>query len=60
MQFLEESGLVRMKKIDRGRICQIEPSEFSAASHWIADLRALRGGKFDRLGDLIAESDDMG
>lgn len=58
LQLLEKSGLVHTEKVGRVRTCRIEPAGLSAAEQWIADRRSVWERRFDRLGDLLAESDE--
>lgn len=58
LQVLEESGLVNTEKVGRVRTCRVEPAGLSAAEQWIADRRSTWERRFDRLGDLLAESDE--
>src|SRR4051812_9683621 len=57
LQVLEESGLVHTEKVGRVRTCRIETAGFSALEQWIAERRSIWERRFDRLGDLLAESD---
>ena len=50
---LEESGLVRTKKIGRVRTCQIEAGALSQAEQWINERRTLWERRLDRLGDYL-------
>ncbi len=58
LQVLEESGLVYTEKVGRVRTCQIEPAGLSVAEQWIGDRRSNWERRLDRLGELLAESDD--
>jgi DNA-binding transcriptional ArsR family regulator len=58
LQVLEESGLVQTEKIGRVRTCSIKPTGLSVAAQWIADRRSIWERRLDRLGDLLAESDE--
>ena len=58
LQVLEESGLVHTEKAGRVRTCRIESSGFSVVERWISDRRSLWERRFDRLGALLAESDE--
>jgi DNA-binding transcriptional ArsR family regulator len=58
LQVLEESGLVQTEKVGRVRTCRIEPAGLSVAEQWIGDRRSIWERRFDRLGDLLAESDE--
>jgi DNA-binding transcriptional ArsR family regulator len=58
VQVLEQSGLVQTEKVGRVRTCRIEPAGLSAAEKWIADCRCTWERRLDRLGDLLAETDE--
>jgi DNA-binding transcriptional ArsR family regulator len=59
LQVLEESGLVQTEKTGRVRTCRIEPAGFSVAAEWISDRRSTWERRLDRLGDLLAEPDEL-
>ncbi|TCL75541.1 metalloregulator ArsR/SmtB family transcription factor [Rhizobium sp. BK251] len=56
LQVLEESGLIRSEKTGRVRTCRIEPDGLKAISDWVADRRNLMERRFDRLGDILSET----
>jgi DNA-binding transcriptional ArsR family regulator len=58
LQVLEESGLVHTEKVGRIRSCRIATSGFSVLEQWIAEHRTTWERKLDRLGELLAETDD--
>jgi DNA-binding transcriptional ArsR family regulator len=58
LQVLEESALVRTEKTGRVRTCSLDPAGFSAAEQWMRERRTRWEKRLDRLGDLLAESDD--
>ena len=58
LQILEESGLIRTEKVGRVRTCRMEPGGLSPAEQWIHDRRMLWERRLDRLGELLAESED--
>jgi DNA-binding transcriptional ArsR family regulator len=58
LQVLEESGLVRTEKTGRVRTCRIQTTGLSVAEKWIGDLRSQWERRLDRLGKLLAESDE--
>ncbi len=58
VQVLEECGLVQTEKRGRVRTCRIEPAGFDLASQWLADRRTLWERRLDRLGDVLAETDE--
>jgi DNA-binding transcriptional ArsR family regulator len=55
---LEETSLIRTEKIGRIRTCRLEPTGFLALQDWVQDHRSTWERKLDRLGELLAESDD--
>jgi DNA-binding transcriptional ArsR family regulator len=57
LQVLEASGLVQTEKVGRVRTCRIEPKGFSVAERWINERRSLWERRFDRLGELLGETD---
>lgn len=58
LQVLEDSGLIHTEKVGRVRTCRMEPAGLAAAEQWIHDRRALWERRFDRLGDVLADTDD--
>jgi len=59
LQVLETSGLVRSEKAGRVRTCRIEPAALRTAEDWIAGRRATWERRLDRLGDYLAETDEL-
>jgi DNA-binding transcriptional ArsR family regulator len=58
LQVLEESSLVHTEKLGRIRTCRLEPTGFLALHDWVEAHRSTWERGLDRLGDLLAESDD--
>jgi DNA-binding transcriptional ArsR family regulator len=58
LQVLEKSGLVHTRKVGRVRTCRIEPKGLTVAERWIGDRRSLWERRLNRLGNLLAESDE--
>jgi len=58
LQVLEESRLVHTEKTGRVRTCRIETAGVAALEQWIRDRRSMWERRLDRLGDLLAESDE--
>ena len=58
LQVLEESRLVHTEKVGRIRTCRLEPTGFLALQNWVQDHRSTWERGLDRLGGLLAESDD--
>lgn len=58
LQALENSGLVSSQKVGRVRTVQIQPDALSLAEQWINDRRTMWVKRLDRLGDLLAETEN--
>jgi DNA-binding transcriptional ArsR family regulator len=58
LRVLEESGLVRSRKLGRVRTCRIEPAALRTAEQWIARRRSVWARRLDRLGAYLAQQDD--
>ncbi|MBZ5524039.1 MAG: metalloregulator ArsR/SmtB family transcription factor [Acidobacteriia bacterium] len=58
LQVLEKSGLVHTEKIGRVRTCRIAPKGLTVAERWISARRSLWERRLNRLGNLLAESDE--
>ena len=52
-EVLEDSGLVKTRKIGRVRSCQVEPAALSLAEQWINERRTMWERRLDRLGDYL-------
>jgi DNA-binding transcriptional ArsR family regulator len=59
LQILEEVGLVHTEKLGRVRTCRIETAGFSLLEQWIRDHRTAWERKLDRLGQFLAEEDEV-
>ena len=59
LQVLERSGLVRTQKVGRVRTCRIEPGGLDIAAEWIAERRTLWERRLDRLGNILAEDQQL-
>src|SRR5438105_637315 len=58
LHVLEDSGMVRSRKVGRVRTCEIEPRALSSAERWISERRAAWEARLDRLGEFLATSTD--
>jgi DNA-binding transcriptional ArsR family regulator len=58
LHVLEDSGVVRSRKVGRVRTCEIEPQALGTAERWISERRALWEERLDRLGEFLAEHDE--
>jgi DNA-binding transcriptional ArsR family regulator len=58
LQILEESGLVRTEKVGRVRTASIDMAGLVLLQKWLSDRRSMWERRLDRLGDLLADSDD--
>ena len=59
LRVLESCGLVCTEKIGRVRTCRIERAGFSILDQWISAQRTLWERRLDRLGDVLAEQDEV-
>jgi len=59
LQVLEQSGIVQTEKTGRVRTCSLRPAGLTVAEQWIAGRRTLWERRLDRLGDLLAEDDEV-
>ena len=59
LQLLEETGLVHTEKLGRVRTCRLDPTGFLALHNWVQDHRSTWERGLDRLGDLLADSDEI-
>jgi DNA-binding transcriptional ArsR family regulator len=58
LHVLEKSGLVHTEKLGRVRTCRLEIAGFSVLEQWTRDRRSLWERRLDRLGNLLADSDE--
>ena len=58
LHVLEDSGMVRSRKVGRVRTCEIEPRALSTAERWISERRAAWEARLDRLGEFLTASAD--
>ncbi len=56
---LEAARLVHTEKLGRVRTCRIEAAGFGALEQWIRDHRTAWERKLDRLGEMLAEEDEI-
>lgn len=59
LQLLEETGLVHTEKLGRVRTCRLDPAGFMALHNWVQYHRSTWERGLDRLGELLAESDNL-
>ncbi|MER8404982.1 metalloregulator ArsR/SmtB family transcription factor [Mesorhizobium sp. M0185] len=57
LQALEACGLIRSEKVGRVRTCRIEPGGLAPLADWIAAHRTPAERQLDRLGQILAETD---
>jgi DNA-binding transcriptional ArsR family regulator len=53
LHVLEESGLVRSRKVGRVRTCSIEYAALKPAERWMQQRRAGWERRLDRLGEVV-------
>lgn len=59
LQVLERSGVVQTEKVGRVRTCRIDATGLDLAAKWLAERRALWERRLDRLGDILAEEEQL-
>ncbi|MFD1986360.1 ArsR/SmtB family transcription factor [Mesorhizobium newzealandense] len=59
LQTLEACGLIRSEKIGRVRTCRIEPGGLAPLADWITERRIPAERHLDRLGQILAETDQL-
>ena len=57
LQVLEDSGLVRSRKVGRVRTCSIEVKALQPVERWIEERRSSWERRLDRLGAYLADDD---
>ncbi|GAA0319207.1 metalloregulator ArsR/SmtB family transcription factor [Sphingomonas oligophenolica] len=58
LTILENSGLIRTRKIGRVRTCSVDAAGLSRLTDWVAERRSLVERRLDRLGQLLAAEDE--
>ncbi len=58
LQVLEECGLVVTEKLGRVRTCRMDFGGFALLQKWISDRRSAWERRLDRLGEILAESEE--
>ncbi len=58
LKVLQDSGLVGSEKSGRVRTFWIERQQFDAAQAWLGEQRAIWEARFDRLDELLKETED--
>ena len=58
LHVLEESHLVHSEKVGRVRTCRVDDAGFAILEQWILDRRSMWDQRLDRLGELIASSQE--
>ena len=57
LRVLEDSGLVRSRKVGRVRTCSIEVKALQPVERWIGERRSTWERRLDRLGAYLADDD---
>jgi DNA-binding transcriptional ArsR family regulator len=57
LQVLEDSGLVRSRKVGRVRTCSIEVERLQPVERWIEERRSIWEDRLDRLAAYLADDD---
>jgi DNA-binding transcriptional ArsR family regulator len=58
IQVLEESGMVRTRKVGRVRTCSIEPLAIGRVEQWLSNRRMLWERRLDLLGAVLGEDQE--
>lgn len=59
LQVLEACGLIKSEKVGRVRTCRLEPDGLAPLADWIAQRRMLAVRRFDRLGALLVDDEEL-
>jgi DNA-binding transcriptional ArsR family regulator len=57
LRVLEDSGLVRSRKVGRVRTCSVEVKALQPVERWIEERRSSWERRLDRLGAYLADDD---
>lgn len=52
---LEDSGLIRSRKVGRTRTCMLERKKLAAAERWFGEQRAMWANRYDNLDSLLSQ-----
>lgn len=55
IKYLQECGVVSLKKSGRERICSLEVEKLTEVAEWLEPFRKMWTGKFNQLGKLLDE-----
>jgi DNA-binding transcriptional ArsR family regulator len=58
IRVLEQSGLIRTRKVGRVRTCAIEQASFAAVEAWLSAQRALWEARTDRLEQFVINENE--
>lgn len=53
MSVLEDTGLIRSRKVGRVRTCVLERRKLAAAERWFEEQRAIWAGRYQNLDSLL-------
>ena len=55
IKYLQECGVITVKKEGRERYCNLEPQKLTEIAAWLEPFRKMWTGKFNQLGNLLDE-----
>lgn len=55
IKYLQESGVISIKKSGRERICRLEAEKLTEVAEWLDPFRKMWTGKFNQLDKLLDE-----
>ncbi|EQA47111.1 transcriptional regulator, ArsR family [Leptospira broomii serovar Hurstbridge str. 5399] len=57
IQILEESGLIKTRKVGRVRTCRVEPVALERIETWLLQRRKFWERNLDRLGEFLEKTE---
>jgi DNA-binding transcriptional ArsR family regulator len=55
VRYLEECGVISVKKEGRNRLCQLEEMELAKVNKWLEPFKELWNKRYNQLDDLLTE-----
>jgi DNA-binding transcriptional ArsR family regulator len=55
VRYLEECGVISVKKEGRNRLCQLEANELAKVNKWLEPFKELWNKRYNQLDDLLTE-----
>lgn len=58
LKYLEDSGLLHVRREGRQRFCRTDPGQLAEVMAWVSRYRRFWSGRLDRLEELLAREGD--